>query len=88
MCGGVAEWLNAAVLKTVEVLQPPGVRIPPPPLDVLCIHTTKLEDRKILLRSHGRFEEAVEISQLRQSTFYKIIEAVEASLLRKIRDEE
>ena len=30
--GGVAEWLMAAVLKTAEVLQPPGVRIPPLPL--------------------------------------------------------
>ena len=30
-CGGVAEWLNAAVLKTVERASVPGVRIPPPP---------------------------------------------------------
>ncbi len=29
--GGVAEWLNAAVLKTVELARVPGVRIPPPP---------------------------------------------------------
>lgn len=29
--GGVAEWLKAAVLKTVERLRVPGVRIPPPP---------------------------------------------------------
>lgn len=29
--GGVAEWLNAAVLKTVESSRAPGVRIPPPP---------------------------------------------------------
>ena len=29
--GGVAEWLNAAVLKTVERANVPGVRIPPPP---------------------------------------------------------
>ncbi len=29
--GGVAEWSNAAVLKTVEGASPPGVRIPPPP---------------------------------------------------------
>lgn len=29
--GGVAEWLNAAVLKTVEPSRAPGVRIPPPP---------------------------------------------------------
>ena len=30
-CGGVAERLNAAVLKTVELERAPGVRIPPPP---------------------------------------------------------
>ena len=30
--GGLAERSIAAVLKTVEVLQPPGVRIPNPPL--------------------------------------------------------
>ncbi len=30
-CGGVAERLNAAVLKTVELARVPGVRIPPPP---------------------------------------------------------
>jgi hypothetical protein len=29
--GGVAEWLIAAVLKTVVPLRVPGVRIPPPP---------------------------------------------------------
>ena len=27
----MAEWLKAAVLKTVERLRVPGVRIPPPP---------------------------------------------------------
>ena len=30
-CGGVAEWLNAVVLKTIESARAPGVRIPPPP---------------------------------------------------------
>ena len=30
-CGGVAEWLNAAVSKTVNPLRGSGVRIPPPP---------------------------------------------------------
>lgn len=31
--GGMAEWLNAAVLKTVVPSRVPGVRIPlPPPL--------------------------------------------------------
>ena len=34
--GGVAEWLNAAVLKTVEPSRAPGVRIPPPP-PVKCL---------------------------------------------------
>ena len=29
--GGVAEWSNAAVLKTVERVSVPWVRIPPPP---------------------------------------------------------
>jgi hypothetical protein len=29
--GGVAEWFNAAVLKTVVPARVPGVRIPPPP---------------------------------------------------------
>ena len=29
--GGMAEWLNAAVLKTVEGVSPPGVQIPFPP---------------------------------------------------------
>ncbi len=29
--GEVAEWLKAAVLKTVERLRVPGVRIPPSP---------------------------------------------------------
>ena len=29
--GGVAEWLNALVLKTSKVLKPSGVRIPHPP---------------------------------------------------------
>jgi hypothetical protein len=32
-CGGVAEWLNAAVLKTVRLERASGVRIPPPPPD-------------------------------------------------------
>jgi hypothetical protein len=32
--GEVAERFKAAVLKTVEVSQPPGVRIPPSPPDV------------------------------------------------------
>jgi hypothetical protein len=32
--GGLAERSIAAVLKTVEVLQPPGVRIPNPPLKI------------------------------------------------------
>ncbi len=31
--GGVAERLNAAVLKTVDVVRRPGVQIPPPPPD-------------------------------------------------------
>ncbi len=31
--GEVAEWLNAAVLKTVDRLRGPGVRIPPSPPD-------------------------------------------------------
>src|SRR5262249_5098076 len=30
-CGGVAEWLNATVLKTVRPVRVSGVRIPPPP---------------------------------------------------------
>ncbi len=30
-CGGVAEWLNAPVLKTGVHGSVPGVRIPPPP---------------------------------------------------------
>ena len=30
----MAEWLNAAVLKTVELARVPGVRIPPPPPDL------------------------------------------------------
>lgn len=35
--GGVAEWLIAAVLKTVVPLRVPWVRIPPPPwADVQC----------------------------------------------------
>jgi hypothetical protein len=29
--GGMAEWLKAAVLKTVELERVPGVRIPLPP---------------------------------------------------------
>jgi hypothetical protein len=29
--GGVAEWLKAAVLKTVRLERVSGVRIPPPP---------------------------------------------------------
>ena len=33
--GGVAEWSIAAVLKTVEPLRVPGVRIPLPPLERL-----------------------------------------------------
>lgn len=33
--GGMAEWSIAAVLKTVEVSKPPGVRIPLPPLKSL-----------------------------------------------------
>jgi hypothetical protein len=31
--GGMAEWLKAAVLKTVERGTVPGVRIPLPPFD-------------------------------------------------------
>jgi hypothetical protein len=38
MSGGMAEWLKAAVLKTVELERVPGVRIPlPPPTYLLCI---------------------------------------------------
>lgn len=34
--GEVAEWLNAAVLKTVVPSRAPGVRIPPsPPIGIL-----------------------------------------------------
>jgi hypothetical protein len=29
--GEVAEWLKAAVLKTVELMRAPGVQIPPSP---------------------------------------------------------
>ena len=29
--GGVSEWLKETVLKTVEPVRAPGVRIPPPP---------------------------------------------------------
>src|SRR3989338_4119695 len=39
--GGVAEWLNAAVLKTVEGASPPGVRILSPP-PVIPIRTLVL----------------------------------------------
>ena len=35
--GGVAEWLNALVLKTSEGESPPSVRIRPPP-PVFLIH--------------------------------------------------
>ena len=38
LIGGVAEWLKAAVLKTVERLRVPGVRIPPPP-PLICYYT-------------------------------------------------
>jgi hypothetical protein len=31
LTGGVAEWFNAAVLKTVRLERVSGVRIPPPP---------------------------------------------------------
>ena len=34
--GGVAEWSNAAVLKTVDGASRPGVRIPPPPPQDFC----------------------------------------------------
>ena len=35
-CGGVAEWLKAAVLKTAVLVRVPWVRIlPPPPLTVM-----------------------------------------------------
>ena len=34
--GQVAEWLNAAVLKTVERASVPGVRIPPCPPFLIC----------------------------------------------------
>jgi hypothetical protein len=40
--GEVAEWLKAAVLKTVERLRVPGVRIPPsPPLVSVAILSNK-----------------------------------------------
>ena len=35
--GGVAEWLKAAVLKTVVPARVPGVRIPPPPPSIWLI---------------------------------------------------
>ena len=38
--GGVAEWLNAAVSKTVARLFGPGVRILPPPIDKILSLTT------------------------------------------------
>ncbi len=39
MRGGVSERLNEAVLKTVELVRVPWVRIPPPPperFDIIC----------------------------------------------------
>ncbi len=35
--GGVSEWLKEVVLKTIEVATLPGVRIPPPPSNSLCV---------------------------------------------------
>ena len=37
-CGGVAEWLNAAVLKTVRPVRVSGVQIPPPPFNYTNIY--------------------------------------------------
>ena len=45
--GGVAEWLKAAVLKTVERLRVPGVRIPPPP-PLFCKQVSKAKAQRNL----------------------------------------
>ena len=44
--GEVAEWSNAAVLKTVEPLRVPGVRIPPSPPGLNI--SKKLESNKFI----------------------------------------
>ena len=48
--GEVAEWSNAAVLKTVERESVPGVRIPvsPPPMLVSCSHTQMLMNSRAI----------------------------------------
>ena len=51
-CGGVAERLNAAVLKTVDRFRGPWVRIPPPPPFMLinCMtRTRKVRKSKVIL---------------------------------------
>jgi hypothetical protein len=48
-CGGVAEWLNAAVLKTVRLERVSGVRIPPPPPLLKSIDRLRLFNAVLLL---------------------------------------
>jgi hypothetical protein len=52
--GGVAEWLNAAVLKTVEPSRAPGVRIPPPPpfCDINALYLMRYLSSKFSLPIH------------------------------------
>ncbi len=55
--GGLAEWLNAAVLKTVEVARPPGVRIPRPPhfsSGLLMLYCRRHIDRRDTIRAVKR----------------------------------
>ncbi len=46
--GGLAERSIAAVLKTVEVLQPPGVRIPNPPQSRISVFSFLYQSHKTL----------------------------------------
>ena len=50
--GELSEWLKEAVLKTVEGVSPPGVRIShSPPNLMLCWHYFSLVERLIVIQS-------------------------------------
>jgi hypothetical protein len=54
--GGLAEWSKAAVLKTVEGLSPPKVRIlSPPPIQLLQVQAPFHTFRETLIKSSGHF---------------------------------
>ena len=49
LCGQVAEWLNAAVLKTAVRVSVPWVRIPPCPPDSQSLHRQRMFTHRFVI---------------------------------------